>query len=289
MCPFFISIWLMANPWLEILQEALASEIERTKTAVPGAKLRAAVAKIASSRGLEFPPPGVKRFSAFVESFPSQVLLHRQPGSDILVAPVDRPDLITVSSSHAPAPNSRIREDLFKALTKLPMAETGKPHYVPSNNSVLWVKAGEPVPAEAIALPESSLENELAVRKRFAEEVDAAETAKEALLGALAQNSPLQGFSQAIHNFGLIKHWHTFRLGALNSSLRTWATDKAIPWQPDWVQLSEPRSLPLTVPSAPVSVEGKSGLAEIAAQLTQEDLARIHIPLDIVLRLLAKG
>lgn len=279
----------MANPWLEILQEALASEIERTKSAVPGAKLRAAVAKIASSRGLTFPPPGVTRFSAFIESFPSQVLLHRQPGSDILVAPVNRLDLITASSSHAPAPNSRIREDLFKALTKLPTAEAGKPHYLPSNNSVLWVKAGEPVPAEAIALPESSLENELAVRKRFADEVDAQETAKEALLGALTQHAPLQAFSQAIHNFGLIKHWHTFRLGALNSLLRTWSTDKAVPWQLDWVQLSEPRSIPLAVPSPPVSVEGKSGLAEIAAQLTQEDLARIHIPLDIVLRLLAKG
>jgi hypothetical protein len=279
----------MDNPWLEILQQALASEIEKTGTAVPGAKLRAAVAKIALSRGLEFPPPGAKRFSAFIETFPKQFLLYRQPGSDVLVAPVDRPDLITGSGSHAPPPNSRIREDLFKALTKIATSDAGSPHYLPSTNTVVWVKAGEPFPAEAVALPESSFDHEVHVRKRFAEETDAPQTAKDALFNALSQDTPLQAFSLAIHNFGLIKHWHMFRLGVLSAQLRAWASDNAIPWGPDWVQISEPRVVLSAAPAVPVSVESRSGLAEIADRLTQDDLARIHVPLDIVLRLLGRS
>ena len=207
----------------------------------------------------------------------------------MLVAPVDRPELITVSGAYTPAPNSRIREDLFKALTKLPTPDVGKPHYIPASNTVVWVKANEPAPAAAIALPESSLANELDVRKRFAQEVDTQQQGREALMAALEESTPLQAFSQTIHAFGLIKQWHAFRLGVLSSTLRTWAVEKAIPWQPDWVEIAEPRSVPLNAPSAPVSVESKSGLIELASQLTQEDLTRIQIPLDIVLRLLAKG
>ena len=115
------------------------------------------------------------------------------------------------------------------------------------------------------------------------------EMAKEALLEVLAKEStPLRDFSHTMQSFGLVKQWHFFRMSLLATRLRAWSVEKAISWQQSWVNIPEPRAASVTAPATPVSVDNKRHLIELATMLTDDDLSRISIPMDIVLRLIAK-
>ena len=277
----------MQNEWQDIVKLALEREIQQTGAAVSGAKLRRAIAEIASERGIEFPPPDMGKFSAFVESFAADVLVHRRPGNDILVVPSSRAELLTVENPSVAANAARIRQDLFEALTRIPAEGRGAPHYEPDQDTVIYVAPGGVVPSTAVALPVTSLENELQIRRQFIGESELQENAKEALAGALSNATPLRSFSGVVQAFGLIKQWHFFRMSKLSSKLRAWSVERALPWQSSWVDLSEPRSVaPIRAGLATTAV-GRKKLADLATLLSDEDIARINIPMDIVLRLLS--
>jgi hypothetical protein len=277
----------MDNIWLDIVKEALKETIDRSGVAPSGAKLRMAVASIANARGLSFPPPDMGKFSSFVESFPADLIVHRRPGQDILVVPANRPELLATENTHSTSLSARIREDMFEALTKIPTLNTGKAFYIPETDSVVWVKPLEQAPASAIEFPETSLLNEIEVRKRFVTVTNLPQQAKDALTAPIATDGYLRSFSNAVHSYGLVKQWHQFRLGTLSQQLREWSVNKAIEWQQSWVDLAESKVIPVTVTSQPVIVDNKKLLREIAPLLTDEDLSRISIPLDVVLRLLS--
>lgn len=279
----------MNNVWQDILKEALAQLIERTSAPAAGAKLRSAVAQIARERGLEFPPPGIRKFSELVEAYPADFIVQRRPGSDIIVVPAARAELLAVESPRSVSPTARIRQDLFDALILVPIAAYGLPYYDPTRDAVLYVKDGEEVPAAAVAMPATSLQAEIQLRKQFIDEAGLLDTAKTALTDSLKRMStPLRDFSNCIQEFGLVKRWHSFRVGLLATRLREWSVEKALTWQQSWVEASEPRLVAASVPAVPVSLDEKRQLSELAALLTEEDLGRITVPMDIVLRLLAK-
>ena len=275
----------MENIWLEIAKEALKEVIDRTGSAAPGAKLRAAIAAIANARELSFPPPDMGKFSSFIENFPTEFIVHRQPGSDILIVPASRPELLAVANPLISSLNARIREDMFEALTKIPSPSTGKAFYLPENDSINWVKSGEQVPASAVELPETSLPLEIEIRKQFVTEENLPQQAKEALMSSITKENSLRGFSFAIRSYGLVKQWHQYRLGKLSKQLREWSVGKAINWQQSWIDLAETRVVPALAISQPVSIDNKKLLREFATLLTDEDLSKISIPLDVVLRL----
>lgn len=277
----------MNNEWQDIVKQALDREVQQYGVAVPGAKLRRAIADIASQRGLEFPPPDMGKFSAFVESFEADVLVHRRPGNDILVVPSSRPELLTAENPNVAANAARIRQDLFEALTRIPVEGRGLPYYEPQLDSVVYVIDGQAVPATAVALPASTLENELQLRGRFVDETELPDNAKEALRDALNKPTPLRGFTSAIQSFGLIKQWHFFRISRLSAKLRTWSVERALPWQASWVDLSEPRSSAPIRAAQGTSAVGRKKLADLASLLSDDDIARINVPMDIVLRLLS--
>lgn len=295
-CPFFFATinsqshsQSMNNVWQEILQEALNQLIQRSNTPVAGAKLRSTVAQIARDRGLEFLPTGVRKFSELVEAFPADFIVQRHPGSDILVVPTARAELLAAERPRAASSTARVRQDLFDALIRVPQAAYGLPYYDPTRDAVLYVKEGEEVPASAVAIPPTSLPAEIQLRRQFIAETELVDAAKEALTNSLvAGSTPLRDFSNSIQEFGLVKRWHSFRVALLAKRLREWSVDKALTWQPSWVDASEPRLVAVSTPVAPVSQDEKRQLSELASALTMEDLCRITIPMDIVLRLLAK-
>lgn len=277
----------MDNIWLEIVKEALKETIDRSGAAAPGAKLRAAVASIAKARELSFPPPGMGKFSSFVEGFPADFIVLRRPGQDILVVPASRPELLAVENRNATSLSARIREDMFEALTRIPSPSTGKAFYIPETDSVVWVKPSEQVPATAIELPETSLTNEVEIRRRFATDTALPQQAKVALTAQIATEGFLRSFSNAVHSYGLVKQWHQFRLGTLSQRLREWSVNKAIVWQQSWVELSEFKVAPVAVTPQSVGIDNKKLMRELSTLLIDEDLSRISIPLDVVLRLLS--
>lgn len=277
----------MENVWQELINEALTELVERTGAPAPGAKLRGAIAHLARLRGLDFPPAGVRKFTELVEAFPADFILQRRPGSDVLVVPAARAELLAIEQPGAAPAAARIRQDIFDALTKVPVPAYGLPYYEPEKDLVLWIREGDQLPQTAVAMPATTLEEELALRAAFIEEAEAVGTGKDALAASLATTRPLRDFSDAVQEFGLVRKWHTFRVARLATRLREWSVRKSLAWQPSWVDATELRST-AAPPAAPVSLDNKRHLLELSSLLTEEDLSRISVPMDIVLRLLAK-
>ena len=229
------------------------------------------------------------KFSTFLERFSSEFIVRRQPGSDFIVVPVDRPELLATERQNDAKVGTRIREDLFEALTKPPSASKGKAFYLPENDTVVWVRPNEQQPASAVALPEGSTDRELEIRKNFADQLENLDLAKNSLLESLANKSPLRSFSFGIRSFGLISQWHQFRLSELSTRLRDWSIETAVPWKQEWVDIATSAHSLQIQAAPPVGIDSQKHLLWLATQLTDDEVSRINIPLDVVLRLLSKN
>jgi hypothetical protein len=288
------SVWTcMNNIWLLILKEALDGLVARMDSPVAGAKLRAEVKKLADDRGEQFPPEGMSKWSDFLNSFPDDIIVIPKPGSDVLVVPASRPDLRARAAAAASAGTTtttkhvRLRSDIFEALTRVP--EDGeRPVYLPDTDAVFWHNDRETAPSNAVPFHPATFKAEVELRKAFvdrSESID--EMAKEALRKALDSDGPLRQFTDAIRSYGLIQDWHRFRMSALSELLRSWATAHALTFNDNWFGSDEPRaSVKSAAALAAVAAGNKRGLVELAGLLTEEDISRISVPLDVVLRLL---
>lgn len=280
----------MNNIWLDILKVALDNLATRTGAPVAGAKLRAAVKQLAEDRGEQFPPEGMTKWSAFLESFPNDITVIRNRGSDLLVVPANRLDLQAVAAARASStdvlpPLGRIRSDIFEALTRLPKSSEHA-LYIPESDAVLWQNLDEVRLPNSVPFPISTLEEEISLRRRFAEsDRNVTEAAKGALLQACDSEGSLRQFTQVIRSYGLIQNWHVFRMSALSEKLREWAQSHGLPFRDEWLGLEKTKVAP-TLEAASAAVN-KRGLVELVGLLSDDDISRISVPLDVVLRLLA--
>lgn len=277
----------MQIDWIDIVKEALDLTIADLGKAVPGAKLRAAVAKIAKSRNLDFPPPELKKFADFIRLNPQVFDVKWRRGHDILIVPQGRTELFDSVTSERDDFAKRIREDLFDALTKV-FSGKKAPFYLPTTDSVSWLdpKDGAP-PALSVQLPQSSKENEFEVRRKFLMSFDGSDTSKVAIAKSLETGADLKAFTEAIHSNGLSEEWHTFRFEYLAEKLKSWAEKHNVAWRDDWIVNERPSAQTATFPAqVTVSAEKKS-LVDIFSVLNEEDLSRISVPLDIVLKLIS--
>jgi len=282
----------MENIWLGILKEALNDLAARIDSPVGGAKLRTAVKKLAEDRGEQFPPEGMTKWTAFLESFPSDITVIRVPGSDVLVVPADRPDLQAIAVATAGTSSTahgssigRIRSDIFEALTRIPKPSE-RAVYLPDADAVLWLKVNEIQPPNSVQFPLTTLDAEIALRRKFAESGGSVtEAAKNALNQACYSEGPLRQFTQAIRSYGLIQDWHVFRMNALLARLREWAQSNELQFRDEWAGVEKPQGGgAIDATSATIN---KRGLVELAGLLSDDDIARISVPLDVVLRLLS--
>lgn len=77
-------------------------------------------------------------------------------------------------------------------------------------------------------------------------------------------------------------------MAAMSEKLRTWATAHALPFRDEWLGSDELRAAASPAAAlAAVAAGNKRGLVELASLLTEDDISRITVPLDVVLRLLA--
>lgn len=277
----------MSQTWLDILKSELAKAIESSGAAVPGAKLRQRVAHAAKAQGLEFPPPEMGKFSEFVERFPADFIVRRIPGSDLLIVPANRPELLGAKET-GQSRNARLRQDLFEALTTVSANGRRIAYYVPETDSVAWVEVDQPLPSTAIALPKASLENEIATRRRFAEETVNSVDLRKNLDEVLERENALRMFGEVVRSHGLIREWHVFRMGILTGELRKWSVDNGVAWREEWVESNSVQANAVAAKPTRVPPDSRRQLDLLADGLTTEDLARITVPLDIVLRLLAR-
>lgn len=275
----------MDADWQRIIAEVLEQEVQRSGGAVPGAKLRTLVARKAQDLGLGFPPPEMRTFSSFVEGFSSSFIVQRRPGQDVLVAPATEPEALTKKPEQTESSGAaRLRQDLFNALTRIPTNGGPRPYYEPSTDAVQWEESL--IDSKWIALPSSSLEEEIGVRRRFATEQS--EEIAQDLAACLTSSTPLREFTAKLHEHRLVLDWHQFRLKDLVLRLKEWASQHGLEWGSTWVETTEPRPSNFDRSPVPAHINFRD-LQRLVSYLSERDLARIQVPLDIVLKLVGKA
>ena len=273
--------------WKEIVGKALDDGVRVSNGAVPGARLRQLIAKVALDEGVAFPPEGMESFGRFLDEFPDVALVQRRPGRDMLVVPAKNAELLTVGTLVPQL--SVIRRDMFEALTKITKVGEFRPLYLRNTDSVLWPEQ-EQVPDDAVALPEATLDQAVVDRREFAAQGYVESRAREEIIASLGAPSPLFAFSEVVRANGLARRWHQFRAGVILNRLQAWSQQSGVAWHPSW--LVDAETAAELAGTAPTST-GLTGVEEffvtLAKVLREGDLARISIPLDLVLRARNRG
>lgn len=282
-----VQLSFMDEAWNQIVAEALAAGLKTSGGPVPGAKLRELVVKAASTRNLHYPPSGHEQesFGDFLKHFDSIMLVRRRKGRDLVAAPADMPQLL------AEAPESgasRLREDIFEAFTRIPRGmPPSEPWYVVSDDTVVWLLPTElSGSGQLIKIPAATLEQELSERKSFIQSVDLAEDAKSRIAASLDAHSGLGSFSKLIKAHGLSQMWHSHRFRTVVGRIRAWCAAAGVPWREEWVSSSDASKPPTQTRDAISARNQRYLFGRFVELLADDDLRRISVPLDIVLKVI---
>lgn len=279
----------MPDVWPEIVAEALKQGLIASKGAVPGAKLRQLIARTAHRYGVQYPPAGQEdeKFGEFLNRFSSLLILLRRHGQDILIAPVDQPQMLDIPEGG----QTQLREDIFEAFTHIPRElPPAEPWYARDTDTIKWSPANEPLDMERfVRILPATLSQELEDRKAFALSSGIDSQIKDSLVATLEDHSALWAFSRIVKEHGLARKWHLHRLQAVVLRIRNWCESKHVEWREDWLrsktnQPSRMHSINVSTP-----IDGQRFLfGKFVEALSDEDLKRVSVPLDIVLKLLQK-
>lgn len=281
----------MSDVWSQIVAEALKRGLEVSKGAIPGAKLRQLIARIAPKYSEQYPPAGHEdeKFGAFLNRFNSLLLVLRRDGQDILVAPVDKPQLLDIAESGQG--QTQLRDDIFEAFTHIPRESSPlEPWYERDTDRVQWSAKNEPLDAKRfVKIPPATLNQEVEDRRSFALSSGIDTEISDSLLATLQEHSALWAFSKIVKEHGLARKWHLFRFQAVVMRIRAWCETEQIEWREDWLrsksaQPNYAKPIGLSLP-----IDGQRHLfGKFVEALSDEDLRRVSVPLDIVLKLLQK-
>ena len=280
----------MEEAWTAVVGEALERGIKESGgRAVSGAKLRQLVAHVAAPYGVSYPPAGFESvsFSEFLKHFDSKVIVLRRRAQDILVAPVSRPELLVIPNNSGS--QTQIRDDVFSAFVRIPREGDEKvPWYELAKDRFAWLPRieGEASPG-FVAVTPATMDEEMADRAAFINSLDLAPEIRETLSKALqgSGSSRLWHFSQLLREAQLSKKWHEYRFNLIATRIRRWSETHNIPWQDNWL-VAPTSSIDDSNKAADAEISSeREGLKELLAQLDEDDLRRINVPLDIVLKL----
>ncbi|MGA2715322.1 MAG: hypothetical protein ABSG41_19650 [Bryobacteraceae bacterium] len=279
---------LMDEQWKQVVIEALSRAMKTSEKAVPGAKLREIIARVAAEQGLRYPAAGHEEesFSDFLKYFDSVLLIRRRKGEDFLVAPVDMPQLLLDVSDSA---GTRVREDMFEAFTRIPRGTPPtEPWYVPDNDTVEWLAVNEqPGLRRLIRIPPSTLDQELEERRAFVQSSDIEGEVKDRIVATLSSHAGLGSFAKVIGAYGLARKWHAHRFQSVVRRMKAWCEAEHVPWREQWIVTSDQWPAP-TVATVKVTEAHRNLFGKFVEALSEEDLRRISVPLDIVLKIVRK-
>jgi hypothetical protein len=279
----------MNENWQEIIKKALELGLATSKGAVPGAKLRQIIARIAPHFNEQYPPAGQEseRFSDFLRHFGSLLTVLPRIGQDILVAPFDKPELLNTSGQ------TQLREDIFEAFTRIPRETPPKePWYERNTDKFRWATVDEILPPlEYAKIPPATFEQELDDRRAFASSPEFDPEIRDSLLATLQDHAALWAFSGVVRERGLAHKWHFFRFRALVLRIRNWCTSEGLEWREDWLRSRTDQPSQTRPSNLSDLIDGSQNQYRVEGfmkNLSDEDVKRISVPLDIVLKLLQK-
>lgn len=263
--------------WSKLLRELLEEEVKQKGAPVPGARLRRLMEVGAASAGAEM-PRGVS-FLTFVLDVAPDVEVIRQKGSDVLFLPESRRDLLP--EGH----DLHLRKDLFEALTTINVNAT--PWYQRERDRVVWRSKDDVSPDGYVSFPSASFESEIELRREYATSLASADE-RVALEGALDGALPFRAFSRMVRQQRKLARWLAFRNQRLRARLEEWSRSNAVAWRDSWItqrgQSGVSAVASETTPEERDAMEAQLG--SILTRLSADDMRRVHVPLDIVLRLL---
>jgi hypothetical protein len=268
------------SQWQDILAEAMRRAIASRAEPVPGARLRSLVARLATEKGLTYPPEPDLKFRDFLFRFPNTVKVVIRKGQDSLIVPANRLDLL--SKTGADEAGRHLRRDLFIALTRV--EPKTRAWYQRDTDQVHFLEAAEAPPDGLIPLPQANYDDEVSLRKEFASTISDS-TVRSAVLESTKDQKALTAFSHVIHRNNLRREWQKFRSAEVLSRLQRWAQDNDLAWDSSWIE-AEPQE---RVPSAPAGSEGvQQSLARYILSLSESEIARVQFPGDLVAQLWAR-
>jgi hypothetical protein len=279
----------MDEIWNEVVAEALKRGLETSDGAVPGAKLRELVARIAPKHGVSYPPPGREdeKFAGFLKQFSSSVIVLRREGQDLLVAPSDAPQLLDRSANVY----AQIRDDIFEAFTRIPKGSPPRqPWYARDTDTIEWLTEDEnPDGVRFVRIPAATLDQELSDRRAFSLSPGIEKDVQDKLLGTLTAHSALGSFSAVLRTHGLARKWHFYRFSEVVRRIKKWCESEKVLWRDEWITPVNQHSTANAVAAPSASTEARrTSFSQLVETLTDEDLRRISVPLDIVLKLFPK-
>ena len=273
--------------WLDIVTEALQKGLILSTGALPGAKFRELIADCAKKRGLVYPPtenPNEK-FGDFLKRFDSVLIVWRRERQDFLVVPADKPELLADVQALRPA---RLREDIFEAFTRVSRENPPKyPWYEPDADAVKWLTIDESQSiARLVKMPSPSQSEEVEDRRSFVTS-PALSDHKDVLLSTLGDHSALWAFSKAIKERGLGRKWHLYRFQLIVRKLKQWCASEHVEWRDEWIGQAPPHVISSKFDQTADATSDQRKLFErVIEMLSEDDLRRISVPIDIVLKLI---
>lgn len=272
--------------WIALLIETLG-ELAIAGKAVTGAGLNSQLLKKAGELGLE-PPLALKRrkFKSLLARLAEEgkLLLLVEAGADVLVAPASNPGLLTNDDLKSRRSFPGIRRDLFTAFT---WVNEKKPFYSVEKDEVRWF-TDEREGNGLVTIPPPDFEKLKRRALQFAEGLQG--SAREVALHALDHVKPLSAFSNFVSSHGLSKQWHEFRTSSIVSDISDWAKSNGLVFRSDWLTSASDGAAAKVVPSSAESNSADrpvtNALSHFLSSLSPDEVARITVPLDVVLRLI---
>ena len=272
--------------WQVIMAEALENAFQVSRGAVAGARFREVVAATASKHGQQYPPTDEK-FGDFLKQFSSLLIVLRRPGKDLLVAPADRPELLAGGGGDNQA---FIRDDVFEAFTRIPYeTPPSEPWYRRDNDTFCWIRNGGIVDeTQFLRVPPRTEAQEVEERRAFAN-LSQYDRIKDELLKTLDTHAALWAFSRVMKEKGLGREWHVFRLQSIVKRIRVWCEEQHVEWRDEWLTPTKVAAAPrVTTGAQREETSQKVAFTKLVEVLSEEDIKRIQVPLDVVLRLLQR-
>ena len=277
--------------WRAALIEALDVATEHATKPVAAARLRNVLGTVAKGQDLDYPPGGMVtgRFFEFITAFQDEVIYVRHSGGDLWVAPAGSPELLTATKPDGSQSQVGIRRDLFESFTTFDALRCA--WYSPQSDTVLWQDITAPqLPAPWVQLPAAEIPNAIADRRAFIQTLEDP-LLREQLTEAVSKPRGLADFATLVRERGLQPVWHRYWVKLLTDRIRDWANGAGLTWNSAWITTSPKGANSESQPkpaAAAVDREWRNNLAALFQALDEEDLQRISIPLDIVVRALKR-
>jgi hypothetical protein len=275
--------------WKEVLLAALERGKGDGASAISGSKLRGLIANVARERNLEFPPLEFARqkFAKFLSHFEDSgcIVIRVREGQDVLVAPSDEPERLVVVPGSAEQATG-LRHDLFSAFSTV---STQRAFYRKDDDRFVWFPKETMPSPEHVAVPEVTFEGLAQDCAAFANTISSVEQ-KAIFEDALAQPRSLTAFTAAVRELRLQSHWHSFRVKQLLERIGNWADAKGIAFQSSWITNSvdgKQKASPEAGTNLASSKERRSQWLQMIQALSDNDLSRVMVPMDIVAKLLS--